>query len=746
MSRANRTEELAVVFSRLTAAVTRFPWVVIAVWLAAFLVLSSAGAKKATDVLTDDEAEFLPSSYESARALAFGQDTFGEVKGASTTTVLVKAQSKRPLTDADATRVHAVAERFASWKPDWKRVEPPEGMSGDPNATERATRVVGAEAGAVDPHGFQLVSLSIKGNEVDPWVQAAFKQLRTEVRRDFRAAGYSAGFTGGVASATDAADDARPTEQLGQLLLFLAAVLLCAVFFRGVLAAIVPLITVVIVGGAASGLVTLGADALGLTVATSTPQLITVVLVGIGIDYFLFMLFRFREQLRAGHPRKAAARGAALKVAPVIASAALAVVVAFATLGLAQYGELQALGPAIALAVAMMLLAGVTLVPALLAVTGRALFWPSKSWRREPRDGFAARLGATVSRHPARVALGSAGLLAVLALGTLSVRMNYDLQANVAGTESARVEHEITRALPRGATDPQVVYVRGARTLEPGELETIAKRLAAVDGVEEVGAPVLTEDRRAAQIPLVLAYSSATSKAMDIAAGPLRDAAHRAAPPGTEVLVGGNAGILADVSRSINRDLRLIFPLAAVLILVILIVLLRSLVAPLYLLAAVGLEFAATLGASVWLFQDALDEPGLVFTLPLVLFLFVVALGTDYNMLATARLREEMRGGAPVKAAVATAVRHTAPAVGAAGAVLAVSFGTLLIEHDEGSKQFGFGLALGIVLAAVVVSTLLVPSMTALLGCRAWWPGNRRDEGPQTPAAAEAPETELMPV
>ena len=163
-----------------------------------------------------------------------------------------------------------------------------------------------------------------------------------------------------------------------------------------------------------------------------------------------------------------------------------------------------------------------------------------------------------------------------------------------------------------------------------------------------------------------------------------------------------------------------------------------------YLLAAVGLEFAATLGASVWLFQDALDRPGLVFTLPLVLFLFVVALGTDYNMLVSARLREELRAGRSVREAVATAVRHTAPAVGAAGAVLAASFGTLMVEHDQSSKQTGFAMALGILLAAFVVSTLLVPSLTALVGQRAWWPGNRRRVDPLPVATVETTEREPL--
>jgi RND superfamily putative drug exporter len=120
-----------------------------------------------------------------------------------------------------------------------------------------------------------------------------------------------------------------------------------------------------------------------------------------------------------------------------------------------------------------------------------------------------------------------------------------------------------------------------------------------------------------------------------------------------------------------------------------------------------------------------------------VLFLFVVAIGTDYNMLAAARLREEMRAGVPVGHAVATAVRHTAPAIGAAGAVLAASFGTLMLEHEQASKQTGFAMAFGILLAAFVVSTLLVPSLTALAGRRAWWPGNRDSEEPRPPAPSE---------
>ena len=131
----------------------------------------------------------------------------------------------------------------------------------------------------------------------------------------------------------------------------------------------------------------------------------------------------------------------------------------------------------------------------------------------------------------------------------------------------------------------------------------------------------------------------------------------------------------------------------------------------------------------------------MTFTLPLVLFLFVVALGTDYNILMTARLREEMLAGKPVRQAVADAVRHVAPAVGAAGLVLASSFGTLMLEADESTREMGFALAFGILLASLVVSSILVPAITALVGRRAWWPG-RSDREPDPPIMPSVPQPE----
>jgi len=326
--------------------------------------------------------------------------------------------------------------------------------------------------------------------------------------------------------------------------------------------------------------------------------------------------------------------------------------------------------------------------------------------------------------------------LAGVAVGT---KMSYDMTAGQTTTAATRTADEIAASLPKGAADPQQVYVDASRRISVAELEPLRHRLEQVDGVGAVGTPVLTPDARGAQIDLPLQDDALSKQAMDVVRGPLRDAAHSATPDGTTAMVGGTTAVFADVSDAVERDMRTIFPIAAALIGLILVLTLRSAVAPLYLLGAVALEFAATLGASVLVFQLLGGHAGVAFTLPLVLFLFVVALGTDYNILMTARLREEMLAGRPIREAVTEAVRHVAPAIGAAGLVLAASFATLMLASGQASKELGFAMAFGIILASLVVSSVLVPALTALAGRRAWWPGQATPTGRPAAALVEEP-------
>jgi RND superfamily putative drug exporter len=707
---------------RIITFVTSHPKRIILLWLVAAVALTGVGTQLGHRVVTDDTARFLPSTSESARATQFAATAFGVQDGTTTVTALVKRADGRPLTRADRAGVATLTERLRSWRVDTDALDVQD-QPGD--LAERAGGIVAAAPGPPAADGrFALVGLQWKANSSDLVAQEGFRQIRDRAAGAAHADGLRVAFTGGIASTADQAEADEDTTALQGSLLLGAVVVLSLLFFRAPLAALLPLFAIYLVTGAASGLVVLAALAFGFDLDVGTPQIIHVVLVGIGVDYFLFLLFRLRERLRAGDDRRTAARAAALRIGPVIASAALAIVVAFATLGLAEFGQFRVLGPAIAISVLFMLLAGVTLMPALAAVSGRALFWPSRRWLEERTDGPAARLGGGIARHPGRTTLAVTAALVALATVAVGTKMSYDMTAGQTATAATRTADEIAASLPKGATDPQHVYVDASRTITVAELQPLRDRLERVDGVGSVGTPVLTPDGRGAAIEVALASDAISKQAMDVVRGPLRDAAQSATPDGTTAVIGGRTAVFADVSDAVKRDMRTIFPFAAALIGLILVLTLRSAVAPLYLLGAVALEFAATLGASVLIFQGLAGHAGVAFTLPLVLFLFVVALGTDYNILMTARLREEMLAGRPVREAVAEAVRHVAPAIAAAGLVLATSFATLMLASGQASKELGFAMAFGIMLASLVVSSVLVPALTALAGRRAWWPGH----------------------
>jgi putative drug exporter of the RND superfamily len=726
--------------SRIIQFSTSRPKRVIALWFVIALALASIGAGFGYKVVTDDTAQFLPKGSESAQAVDFARTAFGEQKGTQTVTMLVKRTDDASLTAGDQAEIRSLAAATRRWRVD---TDAPELGKQVGDLDERAGQVVGVQMGPASPDGrLQPVGLEWKANTTDLVAQEFFRQVRDRAADIARDHDLRVAFTGGVASRADEMKAQEGTRVLSQALLFGSIIALSLLFFRGPLAAIVPLVTIYLVAAAASGLVVLAALAFGFTLDANTPQLITVVLVGIGVDYFLFLLFRLRERLRMGEDRRTAAANAAGGVGPVIASAALAIVAAFATMLLAEFGQFRVIGPAVAISVLVMLAAGVTLMPAIAAVTGRALFWPSRSWAQERSDGPAARLGRGIARAPGRTALAVTALLVVLSTFALGTTMSYD-QGDGGGpsTAAARTADVIAGTFSKGASDPQQVYVRSSTgTLTAADIEPLGERLGRVDGVSAVGQAELAPDHGAARVDVALKDGPFTEDAMELVRGPLPDAARQAAPADTTTFVGGTAAVYADVSDSVARDMKLIFPIAAGLIFFILIATLRSAVAPLYLLTAVVLEFAATLGAAVLVFQQLGGATGLAFVLPLVLFLFVVALGTDYNILMTARLREEMLAGKPVRTAVADAVRHVAPAVAAAGLVLASSFGTLMLESNEVARQQGFAMAFGILLASLVVSSILVPALTALAGKRAWWPhGSTRRPPAKTPVKEVVP-------
>ncbi|HEV8562907.1 MAG TPA: MMPL family transporter [Actinophytocola sp.] len=710
-------------FERLARVVVHNPWKVIAVWLLATIAIVGF-APSLADVTARDQSNFLPTSYESVQALELAKTAFGRSNDSSAT-IVVKRTDDAPLSAEDQAKVGEIARQVQS------------------AGIERVTSVATGPQALSPNKKVQLVSAGLQGVGDDPKLIEAVKKIREVARPVVGGTTLTMAVTGDVAMFVDNESAFNNAFVIVGVATVLLIIILLALMYRSPVAAFLPVFTVGLVSAVAPGLIALIAKAFGFQVDQSLQILLTIVLYGVGTDYIVFLLFRYRERLRAGDDPKQALVTAVSRIGEVIASAAGAIIIAFSALLLAVFGGFRSFGPGLAIAVALMALAVVTLIPAVVSLLGTKVFWPSKSWRRTPKGTAFQRLGRLTGRRPGLVALASGGVMVALALGMLGFKSDYDQTGNLPqDTESARGFADLQSGFPAGALNPTSVYLRSTtgQRLDSAALQRFADELK-VPGVGGVmpaqnGSPAqLNQDGTVARIDLLLASHPYTNEALDLAGDKLRTVAHEKAPPGTTALVGGSSSIFADIRSANNRDLLVIFPVAGLLIALILGLMLRSLVAPIYLMLAVVLGFLSTLGATVIAFQGIGGKAGLMFSLPIILYLFVVAIGTDYNILMIARLREEAKEGNDPRTAADLAVEHGGPSVGAAGLILAGSFASMLLAGIAFLMEMGFAVSIGILISAFVMSMFLVPSLTALLGHKAWWPGHGDEpDKPRLPA------------
>jgi RND superfamily putative drug exporter len=703
-------------FEALGRFVVRRAWWVIVGWLVAAVAVIFT-APSLGDITSADQGSFLPESYESVQAIELAEKAFPEQAMASAA-VVVKRADGQPLTPADEAKVGQFAEALRA-----RNIDATSGyLTGPPAVAEdRSVQLVNVGLDAPTPD--------------DPVLLDAVRDIRAAMGPELAGSGLTAGVAGDVASFVDNEDTFNRAFSVVGISTFVLIIGLVLAIFRSPIAALLPILVIGVVYSVTTGLVAAAGQAFDFTVSQDLQTILLIVLFGIGTDYILFLLFRYRERLRAGDDKRTAMVVSVARVGDVIASAAGAVIVAFLVLLLASLGFFGSLGPALAIAVGVMLVTSLTLIPALVSRLGRFVFWPSKSWQRQPKATVAHRLGMAIGRRPAVVAAVSGAVLVALAAGTLSYKADYDFSAGFPqDTESARAAADLQRGFAAGALAPTEAYLTttDGSALNDTQVSAFAAAAAKAPGVGQAQPPERGSDPSVARVNLLLSQNPVSNEAITLVREDLRDALHSAAPEGTKAVVGGTTAIFADINSANNRDLSVILPAAAGLIALILALLLRSLVAPIYLVVAVLLNFAATLGATVYVFQGLQDQPGVTFQLPIILYLFVVAIGTDYNILMIARLREEAREGKEPRDAAAIGVEHAGPTVAAAGLILAGTFAVLMLAPISFLQQMGFAVAIGIVLSAFVMSMFFVPALTALIGHGAWWPGH----GDRRPAGA----------
>jgi putative drug exporter of the RND superfamily len=690
------------VFAKLGRLVTANPWKVVLVWVIAVGVIVPFSPTLA-EVSNTDQTSFLPEGKESIRAQRLAEEAFPAAAGAGGLFV-VSREDGGALDAENRGQVEALAKEL------------------DGAAIPHVVDVTTSDDQLAKNGRVQLVSVEFEGESTDDPVHEAITAIRAEAESRLAGSGLVAGLTGEAAIQLDAEEAFGSAESITFLATLLLIIVLVGAIFRSPVAAFLPILTIGLVFTVATSIVALTAQTFGFEVDASLTSLLIVVLFGIGTDYILFLLFRYRERLRAGDESRAAVAFSVRRVGEAVASSALVVIAAFLALLLADLGFLSAMAPGLAISVAVTLLASLTLVPAVMTLFGPRLFWPSKRWQQTPDNALFKRLGQLIARRPGRTALVSGLTLAVLASGTAFYSASYEFDLP-SGTESGQALETMQSAFPAGQSSPTEVYVRGGTAAEAREL---ARSLEAVPGVASVGEPVESDDGSVTRVSATLADDPSSNAALATVEGPLHDAAHDSGA-GDEVLVGGETALVADLRDTVNRDMSLVFPVAALIIALILGLLLRSVVAPVYLLAAVSLGFAATLGAGVAIFQGLAGGSGLLFMLPIMLYLFVVAIGTDYNILMTARLREEAVEGNDPRTAADLSVEHAGPTVAAAGVILAGTFASLSLTGIGLLVQMGATIAIGVLLVSLVMANVFVPSLSALIGRRVWWPGHRAD-------------------
>jgi len=453
----------------------------------------------------------------------------------------------------------------------------------------------------------------------------------------------------------------------------------------------------------------------GLTVNAQSAGILLVLVFGASTDYALLIVARYREELRRHDRRQPAMVEALRRAGPAIIASAATVILALLTLFAAELQSTKDLGPVLAIGVAVGLLVMITLLPALLVIFPRGVFWPYRPsyGSAEPTArGVWARVGWSIALRPRMTWITTAVVLGVLALGMTGLKAHglTNAQSFRGHPDSVVGETVQARHFPAGAGQPVVVIG------SPAAAAQLRAAFAGTEGIASVTPPVTRAGYAYLEGTLTAAPDSqAAYDTIDR----VRTAVH--AVPSANALVGGNTAINLDVSRASAHDRDLIIPLILAVVLIILMLILRALVAPLILTATVVLSFAAALGVSAFFFDHVFGFGGADTSFPLFVFVFLVALGIDYNIFLMTRVREEaIRRDARRGALVGLAA--TGGVITSAGFVLAGTFAVLATIPSTFLTELGFAVAFGILLDTIIVRSVLVTALNLDLGRWMWWP------------------------
>jgi RND superfamily putative drug exporter len=596
-----------------------------------------------------------------------------------------------------------------------------------------------------------IVAVPLDATTVDADVAGTATSLRDAASADLPA-GLDALLTGPIGFQDDIANAFAGADFRLLLVTVVVVAVLLIVTYRSPVLWIVPLAVVGAADALAGRVAAAVAEPLGIPLDASISGILSVLVFGAGTNYALLLVARYREELLLEPDRHRAMRTAVTSAGPAIAASGGTVALSLLTLLLASLTGNRALGLACAIGVGVAIVFALVALPAALVVCGRGLFWPfvpraSSSGRDRvsdgadatrtadataggaahhaaPRRGFWDRLGRGVRRRPAVVAVASVAGIGVLCLGLSGYAVGLSQTDQLLGDpDSVTAQQVIDDSFSAGLTSRTTVIV-------PSTVADEATALASgTDGVDTA----TTGETEGGLTRVDLQLSAEPESDAAFATVERLRAGYADAGGGlADALVGGSDATAYDTKVAAQADIDLIAPIILAIVFAVLALLLRSLVAPVLLIASVLATFFASLGASTWLFQNVLGFPALDTAVTLYAFLFLVALGVDYNIFLTTRAREEglVHG---TREGMVRALASTGAVITSAGILLAAVFAVLGVLPVVALTQVGVIVCLGVLLDTLVVRTVLVPALVFLTGDAFWWPSRRPSVQPQAP-------------
>lgn len=673
-------------------------WLIPALLVLTWLVVGGVGgpfAGKLTQVQSNDAVAFLPASAEATKVSQLQQ----KFSDSQLIPAVVVADRQAGITPQDMDYLAGLAQSAAQFEGISDQISPP-----IPSQDGKAVQVFVGVDSTVDP-----------GKAVDEL-------------RDLIAADAPGGLQVLVAGpAGQVADLSEAFAGIDGLLLLVAggvvALILVGVY-RSPLLPVLVLLSAVFALSLASAVTYLLASNGAIALNGQSQGILFILVFGAATDYALLLVARFREELSHDADRFAAIVRAWKGVAEPIAASAGTVILGVLCLLFSDLNSNRGLGPVAAIGIAASLIASLTFLPAALALTGRAAFWPTHpDAAKQSETGLWWRIARTVDMHHTKVWIGTALLLVVCASVAPQLKASGIAQSDffLTQVDSATGQQILGEHFPGGSGSPVVIFA---------DADSAAQVIEAVAAVPGVSAGVTTVgDSGAAGGPprvvdgLVQIHATLNTAAdSETSVNTVKDirSAVRAVP-GADALVGGTTAIQLDTQTTSQRDRNVIIPMVLLVVFAILALLMRALVAPLLLLGTVVLSFTATLGVSALVFNHVFDFPGADPVVPLYGFVFLVALGVDYNIFLMTRVREESRKYG-TREGVRRGLAVTGGVITSAGLVLAATFGALAVIPLIFLAQIAFIVAFGVLLDTLVVRSLLVPALTVQIGRKVWWP------------------------